>query len=100
MNNNNTLTMQMQCLSDIISHFKWPKVTALYEQTNSFSSMDLGIITQFSDSLKDSSNSIIDHHLASLLESMEPSLIKNMQGVIGFKTQVFQENNKSHAQRV
>ncbi|GAA0154253.1 hypothetical protein LIER_37837 [Lithospermum erythrorhizon] len=63
MNNNNTLTMQMQCLSDIISHFKWPKVTALYEQTNSFSSMDLGIITQFSDSLKDSSNSIIDHHL-------------------------------------
>ncbi|KAG9147120.1 hypothetical protein Leryth_005355 [Lithospermum erythrorhizon] len=80
MNNNNTLTMQMQCLSDIISHFKWPKVTALYEQTNSF-------------------KNIIDD-LASLLESMEPSLIKNMQGVIGFKTQVFQENNKSHAQRV
>ncbi|GAA0141574.1 transmembrane signal receptor [Lithospermum erythrorhizon] len=161
MNNNNMLSMQMQCISDIIFHFKWPKVTVLYEQTNTFSSVDLGIITQFSDSLKKSTNSVIDHHLgfppifslnepeqciqqelkklkknstrvfvilqaslefakvlfkkaneegmmkqgyvwiisddlASSLESMEPSHIENMQGVIGIKTHFSEENTKPH----
>nr|XP_009796675.1 PREDICTED: glutamate receptor 2.9-like isoform X2 [Nicotiana sylvestris] len=143
---------QMQCIAALIGHFKWRKVIALYESTNSFSNMDSGLITHFSDSLKvvgstveyhlafppllSLSNSksftkeeleklktknvkvfvvvqcsldfglvlfematemgmmgkdyvwIISDNMASFFDSVEPSVLLNMQGVIGFKSNV------------
>ncbi|XP_070056303.1 glutamate receptor 2.9-like [Nicotiana tomentosiformis] len=151
---------QMQCIAALIGHFKWRKVIALYEISNSFSNMDSGLITHLSDSLKvvDSSveyhlafpplfsvsNSrlfiqkeleklktknvkvfvviqssldfglvlfevatemgmmgkdyvwIISDNMASFLDSVEPSVLLNMQGVIGFKSNV---NDKSESFR-
>ncbi|XP_006354879.1 glutamate receptor 2.9-like [Solanum tuberosum] len=148
----NDVKSQMQCFAALIGHFKWRKVIALYEISNSFSNLDFGLITHLSDSLKlvDSS---IEYHLAfpplfsvsnaksfiqeeleklriknvkvfvvaqcslhfglvlfevatemgmmgkdyvwivsdsmaSLLDSVEPSVLLNMQGVIGFKANV------------
>uniref|UniRef100_M1ADQ8 Glutamate receptor n=1 Tax=Solanum tuberosum TaxID=4113 RepID=M1ADQ8_SOLTU len=143
---------KMQCFAALIGHFKWRKVIALYEISNSFSNMDSGLITHLSDSLKvvDSSVEyhlafpplfslsdsksfiqkelvklktknvkvfvvlqcsldfglvlfemanemgmmgenyvwIISNNMASLLDSVEPSVLLNMQGVIGFKANV------------
>ncbi|XP_060199436.1 glutamate receptor 2.9-like [Lycium barbarum] len=148
----NNVKSQMQCFAALIGHFKWRKVIALYEISNSFSNMDYGLITHLSDSLKfvDStveyhlafpplfsvSNSrlffqekleklrtknvkvfvvaqcslefglvlfematemgmmgkdyvwIISDNMASLLDSVETSVLLNMQGVIGFKANV------------
>ncbi|XP_055836108.1 glutamate receptor 2.9-like isoform X2 [Solanum dulcamara] len=148
----NDVYSQMQCLAALIGHFKWRKVIALYEISNSFSNMDSGLITHFSDSLKVVDSSIeyhlafpplfsmsnaktfiqeeleklrtknvkvfvvlqcslefglvlfemangmgmigenyvwiISDNMASLLDSVEPSVLLNMQGVIGFKANV------------
>ncbi|XP_025886633.2 glutamate receptor 2.9 isoform X2 [Solanum lycopersicum] len=148
----NDVKFQMQCFAALIGHFKWRKVIALYEISNSFSNLDFGLITHLSDSLKlvDSSieyhlafpplfsvsNSksfiqeeleklriknvkvfvvaqcslhfglvlfevatemgmmgkdyvwIVSDNMASLLDSVEPSVLLNMQGVIGFKANV------------
>ncbi|MCD7461541.1 hypothetical protein HAX54_046397 [Datura stramonium] len=149
---NNDVNSQMQCFAALIGHFKWRKVIALYEISNSFSNIDFGLITHLSDSLKvvDSSVEyhlafpplfslsdsksfiqkelvklrtknvkvfvvvqcslhfglilfematemgmmgkdyvwIISYNMASLLDSVEPSVLLNMQGVIGFKANV------------
>ncbi|KAG5613088.1 hypothetical protein H5410_024369 [Solanum commersonii] len=148
----NDVKSQMQCFAALIGHFKWRKVIALYEITNSFSNLDFGLITHLSDSLKlvDSSIEyhlafpplftvsnaksfiqeelenlriknvkvfvvaqcslhfglvlfevatemgmmgkdyvwIVSDNMASLLDSVEPSVLLNMQGVIGFKANV------------
>ncbi|PHU20802.1 hypothetical protein BC332_11953 [Capsicum chinense] len=143
---------QMQCFAALIGHFKWRKVIALYEISNSFSNMHFKLITHLSDSLKVVDSSV-EHHLAfprlyslsnsksfiqeelvklrsknvkvfvvvqcslhfglvlfematemgmmekdyvwiisdnmaSLLDSVEPSVLLNMQGVIGFKANI------------
>ncbi|XP_016568779.2 glutamate receptor 2.4 isoform X2 [Capsicum annuum] len=148
---------QMQCFAALIGYFKWRKVIAFYEISNSFSNMDVGLITHLSDSLKVVDSSI-EHHLAfpplsslsssksfiqeelvklrtknvkvfvliqcsldfglvlfemanemgmmgkdyvwiisdnmaSLLDSVEPSALLNMQGVIGFKANVNEKND-------
>jgi len=145
----NHITLHMQCIVDIVGHFKWRKVTALYEHKNGFSAYS-GIITLLSDKLK-VVNSEISYHsdlsslssisnpeitieqeliklrsksnrvfivlvsslelaillfekanqmrmmekdyvwivtdeIASLLDSVDSSVVNNMQGVIGFKT--------------
>ncbi|KAB5526690.1 hypothetical protein DKX38_020537 [Salix brachista] len=145
----NHITLHMQCLADIVGHFKWRKVTALYEHKNGFSAYS-GIVTLLSDMLKAVNSEISDHsdlsslssvlnpeitieqeliklrsksnrvfivlvsslelaillfekanqmrmmekdyvwivtdEIASLLDSVDSSVVKNMQGVIGFKT--------------
>ncbi|KAJ6344703.1 hypothetical protein OIU76_006265 [Salix suchowensis] len=145
----NHITLHMQCLADIVGHFKWRKVTALYEHKNGFSAYS-GIVTLLSDMLKVVNSEISDHsdlsslssvlnpeitieqeliklrsksnrifivlvsslelaillfekanqmrmmekdyvwivtdEIASLLDSVDSSVVKNMQGVIGFKT--------------
>lgn len=148
----NDVKFQMQCFAALIGHFKWRKVIALSEISNSFSNLDFGLITHLSDSLKlvDSSIEyhlafpplfsvsnaksfiqeeleklriknvkvfvvaqcslhfglvlfevatemgmmgkdyvwIVSDNMASLLDSVEPSVLLNMQGVIGFKANV------------
>ncbi|XP_055835599.1 glutamate receptor 2.9-like [Solanum dulcamara] len=148
----NDVKSQMQCFAALIGHFKWRKVIALYELSNSFSYMDFALITHLSDSLKVVDSSIeyqlafpplfsvsnaksfiqeelkklriknvkvfvvaqcslqfglvlfematemgmmgkdyvwiISDNIASLLDSVEPSVLLNMQGVIGFKENV------------
>ncbi|KAK6792761.1 hypothetical protein RDI58_011842 [Solanum bulbocastanum] len=148
----NDVKSQMQCFAALIGHFKWRKVIALYEISNSFSNLDFGLITHLSDSLKlvDSSIEyhlafpplfsvsnakyfiqeeleklriknvkvfvvaqcslhfglvlfevatemgmmgkddvwIVSDNVANLLDSVEPSVLLNMQGVIGFKANV------------
>ncbi|CAN4122671.1 unnamed protein product [Withania somnifera] len=148
----NDVDSQMQCFAALIGHFKWRKVIALYEISNSFSNVDFGLITHLSDSLKNVGSSIeyhlafpplssmsnsksfiqeellklrtknvkvfvvaqcslhfglvlfgmatemgmmkkdyvwiISDNMANLLDSVEPSLLLNMQGVIGFKENV------------
>ncbi|KAH8488047.1 hypothetical protein H0E87_023931 [Populus deltoides] len=54
------ITLHMQCIVDIVGHFKWRKVTALYEHKNGFSAYS-GIITLLSDKLK-VVNSEISYH--------------------------------------
>ncbi|PHT32218.1 hypothetical protein CQW23_28555 [Capsicum baccatum] len=54
---------QMQCFAALIGHFKWRKVIALYEISNSFSNMHFKLITHLSDSLKVVDSSV-EHHLA------------------------------------
>ncbi|CAK7347540.1 unnamed protein product [Dovyalis caffra] len=145
----NHITLHMQCIADIVSHFKWRKVTALYEHRNGFSAY-AGIITLLSDMLKVVNSEIADYsdlsslssisnpeitieqeliklrsksnrvfivlvsslelaillfdkanqmrmmekdyvwivtdEIASLLDSVDSSVVSNMQGVIGFKT--------------
>ncbi|KAF9678496.1 hypothetical protein SADUNF_Sadunf07G0041000 [Salix dunnii] len=44
-------SFEMNCISSIISYFKWTKVIALYEDRSSYSN-DLGIITLLSNSLR------------------------------------------------
>ncbi|KAL3514526.1 hypothetical protein ACH5RR_027243 [Cinchona calisaya] len=43
-------TLRMQCISAIVGHFRWRKVIAIYEHSNSFSA-DSGLITHLSESL-------------------------------------------------
>ncbi|KAJ6419888.1 hypothetical protein OIU84_029915 [Salix udensis] len=45
------ISFEMNCISSIISYFKWTKVIAIYEDRSSYSN-DLGIITLLSNSLR------------------------------------------------
>ncbi|PON65079.1 Ionotropic glutamate receptor [Parasponia andersonii] len=58
----NDITFQMHCIADVVGHFNWRKVTAIYEHSIGFSDGS-GIITQLSDSLR-LVNSEIEHHEA------------------------------------
>lgn len=145
----NHFTLHLQCLAAIIGHFRWRKVTSIYEHKDGFSA-DSGLVTLLSDTLK-AVNSEIEHHstfpflsslsnpeitieqelnklkrksnrvfilvksslelaillfekakqmhmmekgyvwivtdeIASLLDSVDSSVVNNMQGVIGFKS--------------
>ncbi|KAK3029450.1 hypothetical protein RJ639_037735, partial [Escallonia herrerae] len=55
-------TTHMQCIAAIVGHFRWRKVTAIYERSDKFAT-DSGLVTQFSDSLH-LFNSFVEHHLA------------------------------------
>ncbi|KAB5526691.1 hypothetical protein DKX38_020538 [Salix brachista] len=144
------ITFHIQCLAAIVGHFKWRKVTVIYESKNGFSAYS-GILTLLSDTLK-TVNTEIEHHstfppmsslsnpgafieqelidmrrrsnrvfvvvmsslkmavllfskakrlgmmekgyvwivtdeIASLLNSVDSSVVDNMQGVIGFRTE-------------
>lgn len=46
------ISVHISCIAAIIASFKWPKVIAIYEDRNSYTS-DLGIITLLSTSLHD-----------------------------------------------
>ncbi|CAK9135315.1 unnamed protein product [Ilex paraguariensis] len=156
----NDLTTHMQCIAAIVGHFRWRKVTAIYEQSTSLST-DSELIIHLSDSLL-AVDSVIERHtafppissltntrnfieeelkklrsksnrvfiliqssldfaailfekakqmgmmekgyvwivtddIASLLDSVDPSAISNMQGVIGFKTN-FIDTTESYRQ--
>ena len=58
----NDITFQTQCIAAIVGHFKWRKVTTIYEHNNGFSD-DSGIITLLSNSLR-LVNSEIEHQKA------------------------------------
>ncbi|KAJ6678421.1 IONOTROPIC GLUTAMATE RECEPTOR [Salix viminalis] len=45
------ISFEMNCISSIISYFKWTKVIAIYEDRSSYNN-DLGIITLLSNSLR------------------------------------------------
>ncbi|KAB5526692.1 hypothetical protein DKX38_020539 [Salix brachista] len=144
------ITFHIQCLAAIVGHFKWRKVTVIYESKNGLSAYS-GILTLLSDTLK-TVNTEIEHHstfppmpslsnpgafieqeliamrsrsnrvfvvvmsslemavllfakakrlgmvergyvwivtdeIASLLNSVDSSVVHNMQGVIGFRTE-------------
>ncbi|GAB4852154.1 hypothetical protein Ancab_016344 [Ancistrocladus abbreviatus] len=145
----NDIAVHMQCIVAIVGQFKWRKVTAIYQQKNSFD-LNNGIITLLSDSLqvvdatieqhvafppisplgspgfnieqelaklRNNTNRvfilvqsslelairlfrkatqmrmmetgyvwIVSDEIASLLDSVDPSVIFSMQGVIGYKT--------------
>ncbi|GFS33236.1 glutamate receptor 2.6 [Actinidia rufa] len=121
------ITTHMQCNAAIISHFRWHKVTAIYENSNS-ASTDSGLVTLLSDALE-LTDSAVKHHaafppvsslsdprafvekelkklqsksnrdeIASLLDSVDDNFISaNMQGVIGCKTN-FVDTSKSYRQ--
>ncbi|XLS62494.1 hypothetical protein HN51_016722 [Arachis hypogaea] len=148
------INIQMQCLAAIVGHFKWKKVTTIYEVNSRFS-YDPGVLISLSNSLrhvgseivnqlafpslslqsrienelnqlKKKSNRvflivhsslelasvlckkakqmglmekgyvwIIPNEVASLLDSVNSSVISTMQGVIGFKTH-FLETTKPY----
>ncbi|XP_057470076.1 glutamate receptor 2.7-like [Actinidia eriantha] len=54
------ITTHMQCNAAIISHFRWHKVTAIYENSNSFSA-DSGLVTLLSDALELSDSAVKRH---------------------------------------
>ncbi|KAK9270053.1 hypothetical protein L1049_025626 [Liquidambar formosana] len=54
------ITLHTQCIAAIVGHFRWRKVTAIYEHSNGFST-DSGLITLLTDSLR-VVNSEIEHH--------------------------------------
>ncbi|KAL2458954.1 Glutamate receptor 2.7 [Forsythia ovata] len=153
---NTDIGLQMQCAAAIIGHFRWQKVTVIYEQSNSFYA-DSRLAKQLSKSLKPF-NSVVELDLAfpsisslqepeafeeklnklgskssgifvlvqsslefatilfekarkmgimekgyvwivyddivSLIDSVEPSVIQNMKGIIGFKAN-YEEKNQS-----
>ncbi|KAJ6679112.1 GLUTAMATE RECEPTOR [Salix purpurea] len=70
----NHITLHMQCLADIVGHFKWRKVTVLYEHKNGFSAYS-GIVTLLSDMLKTVNSEISDHlDLSSLSSVLNPEI--------------------------
>ncbi|KAJ8772836.1 hypothetical protein K2173_028013 [Erythroxylum novogranatense] len=129
------ITLHLQCLAAIVSHFRWRKVTAVYEHDNGLSS-DSGIIEYHLafpslssltnpesvielqlNKLKSRSNRvfiivksslklaimmfekakqmgmmekgyvwIVADDIASCLDSVDSSVLGNMEGVIGFRT--------------
>lgn len=146
---NDDVAVQMQCSAAIVGHFRWQKVTVIYEQSDCFYS-DSRLTTQLSEALK-SFNCGVEYDIASpsisslqnpeavieeemnklrsksswifvlmqsssefakilfgkavklgmmekgyawilyddivsLLDSVEPSVIQNMKGITGFKT--------------
>uniref|UniRef100_A0A803LK56 Ionotropic glutamate receptor C-terminal domain-containing protein n=1 Tax=Chenopodium quinoa TaxID=63459 RepID=A0A803LK56_CHEQI len=55
-------SVHMQCLSAIVGHFRWRRVTILYERSNLFA-MDSAHFTVLSDSLR-SVDAIVEQHIA------------------------------------
>ncbi|XP_021743767.1 glutamate receptor 2.9-like [Chenopodium quinoa] len=151
-------SVHMQCLSAIVGHFRWRRVTVIYEKSNIFP-MDSAYFAALSDSLR-SVDAIIEQHIAfpsvstlsepdvviekelynlkrggnhvfvllhsslelatrlfqkanemgmvekgfvwiisdeiaSLLDSVDSSVISSMQGVLGYKTNIF-DSSKSY----
>ncbi|PIA30588.1 hypothetical protein AQUCO_05500121v1 [Aquilegia coerulea] len=58
----NDISLHIRCISAIISSYRWHRIIAIYEDSNTYF-IDSGIITLLSDSLRDV-GSEIEHHLA------------------------------------
>ncbi|XP_071922824.1 glutamate receptor 2.7-like [Coffea arabica] len=65
------INIQMQCIAAIVGHFRWRKVIAIYEHSNSFSA-DTGLVAHLSDSLR-AIESVVEHHMAFHPVGSEPN---------------------------
>jgi hypothetical protein len=67
----NDVTLHMKCIAAIVGHFRWRKVTTIYENNNGFST-ELGTLSLLSDFLR-AVGSGIEHH--STLPSLSSHLL-------------------------
>jgi hypothetical protein len=66
----NDVTLHMKCIAAIVGHFRWRKVTAIYENNNGFST-ELPTLTLLSDSLRAVDSGIEYHSTFPSLSSLQ-----------------------------
>lgn len=70
----NNISLATRCIAAVVGHFRWRKVTAIYEQNNRLST-ECCFLTFLSDSLR-VVDSMIDHHSSFSRTAIEEELNK------------------------
>ncbi|CAA2970196.1 Hypothetical predicted protein [Olea europaea subsp. europaea] len=93
---NTDISIQMQCAAAIIGHFRWQKITVIYEQSNSFCA-DSRLAKQLSEALNPY-NSVVECDLAfpSISSLLNPDVfIEEKLNMLRSKSSgIFEENIK------
>jgi hypothetical protein len=66
----NDVTLHMKCIAAIVGHFRWRKVTTIYENNNGRFSTELGTLNLLSDSLRAVGSEIEQHSTLPSLSSL------------------------------
>ncbi|GMY28678.1 glutamate receptor 2.5-like [Fagus crenata] len=84
----NDVTLYMKCIAAIIGHFRWQKVTTIYENNNDYST-ELATLTILSDSLREVDSGIEHHSTFPSLSDPKATIEKELKKLRSKSNRVF-----------